>query len=108
MSIDIEYAIKKDIRNNPVVREVDVDQKREFRRTACLIGLFVLLLLFSAWPHFQIVESGYTLQKLEADRAAEEAANRQLRLEVESLRAPQRIEQIAKDKLHMVPATAKD
>ena len=32
MSIDLEYAIKKDIRNNPVVREIDLQQKREFRR----------------------------------------------------------------------------
>ena len=34
MSIDVEYAIKKDIRNNPVVREVDTRQKREFLRIA--------------------------------------------------------------------------
>ena len=30
MTNDLEFAIKQDIRNNPVVREVDLDQKREF------------------------------------------------------------------------------
>ena len=36
MNIDLEYAIKKDIRNNPVVREIDTQQKREFRRMVWL------------------------------------------------------------------------
>jgi cell division protein FtsL len=108
MSIDIEYAIKKDIRNNPVVREVDVEQKREFRRTLGLTALMVALLLFSAVQHLQVVSIGYKIQALEQARAAEESANRQLRLEVESLRAPQRIEQIAVDKLNMVAPSAKD
>ena len=38
MSIDLEYAIKQDIRNNPVVREVDREQKREFLRTLLWAG----------------------------------------------------------------------
>ena len=41
MSIDVEYAIKKDIRNNPVIRELDTRQKREFRRMVWLGVLFV-------------------------------------------------------------------
>jgi cell division protein FtsL len=108
MSIDIEYAIKKDIRNNPVVREVDVEQKREFRRTVGLAALIVALLLFSAVQHLQIVNAGYRIQTLEQQRAAEESTNRQLRLEVETLRTPQRIERIAIDQLHMVAPSAKD
>jgi hypothetical protein len=38
--------------------------------------------------------------------AAEEALNRQFRLEVETLRAPKRIEMYATQDLHMTPATA--
>jgi len=108
MSVDIEYAIKKDIRNNPVVREVDADQKREFRRTVGLAALIVALLLFSAVQHLRIVKAGYTIQTLEQQRAVEESANRHLRLEVETLRTPQRIERIAIDELHMVAPSAKD
>ena len=33
MKIDVEYAIKKDVRNNPVVRGVDVQQRRELFRS---------------------------------------------------------------------------
>jgi cell division protein FtsL len=108
MSIDVEYAIKKDIRNNPVIREIDSQQKREFTRTALLVGLFVATGLFSAWWHFQIVENGYDVQKLEQQRASEESDNRKLRLELEMLRSPQRIEVIALRDLHMVAPVSKD
>jgi cell division protein FtsL len=108
MSIDVEYAIKKDIRNNPVVRQVDVQQKREFLTTSFLAGLIMAMGIFAAWQHFQIVTIGYDTQKLQEARAAEEALNRRLRLEVETLRAPQRIEDLALRKLHMTAPLPKD
>jgi cell division protein FtsL len=108
MSIDVEYAIKKDIRNNPVVRAIDRQQKRDFVRTTCLAVLIVAMGLFAAWQHFKILQNGYEVQKLQQTRAAEESVNRQLRLEVETLRAPQRIERIALRDLHMVSPAAKD
>jgi cell division protein FtsL len=108
MSIDVEYAIKKDIRNNPVVREIDEQQKRDFRRTTCIAVLIVAMGLFAAWQHFKILQNGYEVQKVQQARAAEESINRQLRLEVETLRAPQRIERIALRELHMVSPVAKD
>lgn len=108
MSIDVEYAIKKDIRNNPVVREIDAQQKRDFLRTTGLAVLIVMMGLFAAWQHFKIVQNGYEVQKLEQARIAEEALNRKLRLEVERLRSPQRIERIAMQDLHMVSPAQKD
>ena len=108
MSIDVEYAIQKDIRNNPVVREVDTQQKQDFLRTACWTALMVTMLLFAAWQHFRIVQNGYEVQKLQQARAVEEALNRKLRLDVETLRAPQRIERIALHDLHMVAPQSKD
>jgi cell division protein FtsL len=108
MSIDIEFAIKKDVRNNPVIREVDSLQKREFFRTALLGALIVATGLFSAWWHFQIVANGYDVQKLQQRRATAVEENRKLRLEVESLRSPQRIETIALRDLHMVAPRSKD
>jgi len=108
MSIDVEYAIKKDIRNNPVVREVDTAQKREFLRLVCLAALMVGLLLFSARQHLKIIATRYDIQVLEQARAAEESANRKLRLDVETLRAPKRIEDIAVKELHMIHPSAKE
>jgi len=100
--MDFEYAIKKDIRNNPIVREVDEARQRQLWRSVG-IGLFlVVVLLFSAWQHFELLRHGYQVERMQQERAAEEEINRQLKLEVETLRAPKRIEKIATEQLHLV------
>src|SRR4029450_6780293 len=74
--MDFEYAIKKDIRNNPIVREVDQARQRQLWRTMA-IGLFlVLVLLFSAWQHFELLRHGYQIERMQQERAAEEDVNR--------------------------------
>lgn len=101
-SIDVEYAIKKDVRNNPIVREADARQRDEFIRTSVLGALIVGMTMFAAWQHFQIQSSGYRIEQVQHERAREEAINRRLRLMIETLRSPQRIEQIATTELHMI------
>ena len=108
MSIDVEYAIKKDIRNNPVVREIDAQQKRDFLRTIGVALMIVATGLFAAWQHYNIVQQRYEIQRIEQTRAAEEALNRKLRLDVERLRSPQHIERLALSELQMIAPTAKD
>ncbi len=105
MSIDVEYAIKKDIRNNPVVREIDREQRRDFVRTAWLAVAIVAMLLFSAWQHYRLLRDGYQMQQLQQQRDAEMNLNRKLRLEFETLRAPQVIERHALNDLHMTAPT---
>jgi cell division protein FtsL len=100
--LDFEYAIKKDIRNNPIVREVDQARQRQLWRSVG-IGLFlVVVLLFSAWQHFELLRHGYQIERMQQERAAEEEINRHLRLEIETLRAPKRIEKLAIEQLHLV------
>ncbi len=103
-----EYAIKKDVRNNPIVREIDRERHREMWRST-LIGVFlVLVLLFSAWQHFELLRHGYRLEEMQRERANEEAINRHLRLEIETLRSPERIERMATGRLRMVAPSADD
>src|SRR5258708_21890960 len=100
--MDLEYATKKDIRNSPTVREGDEARQRQLWRTMG-IGLFlVVVLLFSAWQHFEMLRHGYQIERMQQERAAEEEVNRHLRLEIETLRAPRRIERIATEQLHLV------
>ena len=108
MTIDPEYAIKKDVRNNPIVREVDLQQKRDFLRTVGVTALIVGMLLFSAWQHYKIVTTGYEVEALRQERAQELERNRQLRLDLETLRRPQEIERRAIEELHMQPASPAD
>jgi cell division protein FtsL len=97
-----EYAIKKDVRNNPIVREVDRNRQREMIRSVAVGVVFVSMLLFSAWQHFELLRHGYRLEEMQRDRAAESEINRHLRLEIETLRSPARIERLATGRLHMV------
>jgi cell division protein FtsL len=105
MSESFEYAVKKDVRNNPIVREVDQARQRELWKSVGIGGLLVLVLLFSAWQHFELLRHGYRVEELQRERAAEENATRHLRLEIEALKMPQRIEALATEKLHLVAPT---
>ena len=97
-----EYAIKKDVRNNPLVREMDEERQRELWKTVLITALLVLVFLFSAWQRTELLRHGYRIEQMQKDRAAEEEIGRQLRLEIESLKAPNRIESLATERLHLV------
>ncbi len=97
-----EYEIRKDFRNNQIVREVDERRQRDLWMTLGVGGALVGVLLFSAWQHFELLRHGYKLEQMQRDRAAENDINRHLRLEMETLRAPQRIEKLAIERLGMV------
>jgi cell division protein FtsL len=102
MAEPFEYAIKKDVRNNPIVREVDRERQRELWRSVSIAAFLVLALLFSAWQHFELLRHGYQIEELQRQKAAEEEVGRRLRLEIETLKTPKRIEALALQKLHLV------
>lgn len=97
-----EYEIRKDVRNNPIVRQMDERRQRDLWQSLAIGVVLVGVLLFSAWQHFELLRHGYRLEQMQRDRATEEDINRHLRLELESLRAPQRIEKLATERLGMV------
>jgi cell division protein FtsL len=104
--MDFEYAIKKDVRNNPIVREVDEARQRALLRSTIVGALLVVVVLFSVWQKFQLVSHGYAMETLQRQRTAEEEINRHLRLEIETLRSPRRIEDLATRSLHLVQPPA--
>jgi cell division protein FtsL len=97
-----EYAIKKDVRNNPIVREVDERRLREQWRSVALGVLFVAVLLFSGWQRVELLQHGYRVEQMQQERANQEDVNRHLRLEIETLKSPKRIEALAIERLHLV------
>ena len=102
MAEAFEYAVRKDVRNNPIVREVDADRQRELWSTLGLAALLVVTMLFWAWQHFALIRHGYRLEELQRQRAAEEDTARHLRLEIEKLSSPKRVEALATGSLRMV------
>lgn len=105
--LDFEYAIKTDVRNNPIVREIDEARLRQFRRSLAIGGLLVAVALFSALQNYTIVRHGYQIQSLKDQMAAEEVINRRLRLEVEYLSSPERIERVARELKLVSPEAGK-
>jgi cell division protein FtsL len=97
-----EYAIKKDVRNNPIVREVDERRLREQWQTLLIVVLFVAVVLFSGWQRVELLQHGYRAEQMQQQLSSEEEINRHLRLEIETLKAPQRIESLATTRLHLV------
>jgi cell division protein FtsL len=101
---DFEYAIKKDVRNNPIVREIDQARQRQLRRSLAIGAVLVAVMLFSAWQNAALVQHGYKLQRLQEQMEAEKVINRRLRLQIEVLRSPERIEGLAKKLKLVAPA----
>lgn len=103
-----EFVIKKDVRNNPIVREVDLKRRREMWRAIAVGVVVVGALLFSAWQHFELIRHGYRIEAMQRERLVQDEINRHLRLEIETLRSPARIERLAIQRLHMVAPGPED
>ena len=97
-----EYAIRKDVRNNPIMREVDRHRHHEMLKATVTGVLLVAVLLFWAFQHFELLRYGYGFEQMERERVVETEINRHLQLELDTLRSPIRIERLAIDQLHMV------
>ena len=103
MSLDLEFAQKQEVRNNPVVRDVDPQQRRAFRRTLLLAAGVVAMLLFSAWQQVTVTNMGFAIEDLRRREAQEQAVQRQILLEREMRRSPRQIEARATGELRMAP-----
>jgi hypothetical protein len=102
MAEPFEYAIKKDVRNNPIVREVDEARQRELWRSVGIAGFLVVVLLFSAWQRMELTRHGYAIEELQKRRAEADEKGRHLRLEIEAERSLQDIERRATEELRLV------
>jgi cell division protein FtsL len=100
----LEYAISKDIRNTQIVRELDRTRQRELFQYAGVGMIIVGLLLYSAWQHFELVRHGYRVEEMQKQKKDEEAINRSLKLQLQVLKSPQRIERLATQRLRMIEA----
>jgi hypothetical protein len=97
-----EWAIKKDVRNNPIVREVDLERHRDMWRSVGLSIFLVVVLLFTAWQQFELQQYGYRMEESQKLLDEEAVVNRRLRLEIEMRRSPKYVEERAMRQLRMV------
>ena len=100
-----EYEIRKDFRNNQIVREVDARRLRDLWQSLGIGIVLVLVLLFSAWQHFELLRHGYKLEQMQRERASENDINRPA-AEIERCARPA-IEKLATEAPGMVRRDAK-
>jgi hypothetical protein len=101
--MDFEHAIKMDVRNNPIVRELDQARQRELWRWMLVGGALVGVILFSLWQRFSVMRVATQIESTDRELAQARELQRRLRVDVERLSAPRRIEQLAL-RAHMVRA----
>src|SRR5215831_5557637 len=91
-----EFYFHKTIDNSRLVKVVDPKRQREIRAFSASVAALFLVMMFYAWQHFRVIEYGYRIeaQKGERDRLLE--LNRALKGEEASLRAPGRIDGLAR------------
>lgn len=103
-----EWAIKKDVRNNPIVREVDRERHRDMWRSVGLSVFLVVVLLFTAWQQFELQQYGYRMEETQKLLDEEAVTYRRLRLEIEMRRSPKYVEERATKRLRMVEPGPED
>jgi hypothetical protein len=101
--MDFEHAIKMDVRNNPIVRELDQARQRELWRWMLVGGALVGVILFSLWQRFSVMRVATQIESTERSLTQARETQSRLRLEVERLSSPGRIEPLAL-RAHMVHA----
>ena len=97
-----EIYIVKHIDNSRLKKEVDYRRTKECFVLISLGVFCLLILLFLAWQHFEILRGGYDNESLKKEVSRLEEENHKLKLERASLRSPQRIDRIARRDLGLV------
>jgi cell division protein FtsL len=93
------HVRSKRIDNSRLVRSAAPERLREMLRLLGLGGLLAAGAFLYAWQHFQYIQLRYLQESLRAQHAQMREHNRQLSLEAAGLRAPARIDEIARQRL---------
>jgi cell division protein FtsL len=94
-----EFYTVKHIDNSRLVRHVAPNHMRECARVVSLGALIAMCAFLYAWQHFETIQLRYQLESLRSERAQATELNQELKLEVAGLRAPERIDMIARRQL---------
>ena len=101
-----EFFTVKHIDNSRLVRFVAPDHMRECARVVSLGALIAMGAFLYAWQHFETIQLRYQLESLRSERAQAAELNQELKLEMAGLRAPERIDIIARRQLGLTAPVA--
>jgi len=96
-----EFHTVKRIDNSRLARPIRSDRLREMARLIVLGAMLAAAALFYAWQHFEYLQLRYRVESLKSERSQASELNQQLKLEMAGLRAPSRIDEIARRQLRL-------
>jgi cell division protein FtsL len=91
-----QFHTVKRIDNSRLVRNVEPERLRGFYRTAALGTIIAACLMMYIYQHFRCIDLSFQLEDLKSKQTQSLALNSELRLEIEGLRDPRRIDVIAR------------
>src|SRR5260221_8254589 len=94
-----EFHTVKRIDNSRLVRPAEPMRMQGLYRTAGWGGLIAVFLMFYVYQHFRCIDLSFQLEDLKSRQTKMSALNSELRLEIEGLRDPRRIDVIARRQL---------
>jgi cell division protein FtsL len=94
-----QFHTVKRIDNSRLVRNVEPVRLRSYYRTAGLGTMIAAFLMMYIYQHFRCIDLSFQLEDLKAKQTQSMALNSELRLEIEGLRDPRRIDVIARRQL---------
>lgn len=96
------YAIGSDmVHRQKAYTKKDFVKTRVLFKILSLVAFMAILSLFYIWSRVQIVQYGYEINSLNDRRMSLLEENKKIKVEVATLKAPQRIEKIALEQLRM-------
>jgi cell division protein FtsL len=98
-AVATQFHTVKRIDNSRLVRNVQPVRLRSFYRTAGLGALIAACLMMYIYQHFRCIDLSFQLEDLKAKQTMSSSLNSELRLEIEGLRDPRRIDVIARRQL---------
>ena len=94
-----EFHTVKRIDNSRLVHHTEPVRLQGFYRTAGWGALIAVFLMFYVYQHFRCIDLSFQLEDLKSRQTKMSALNSELRLEIEGLRDPRRIDMIARHQL---------
>lgn len=94
-----EYYTVKRIDNSRLARPAAPAQVREFWKRVAVGAAIAGCLIFYVWQHFECIQLRYRIEQLDVKRNQAAQLNQQLHLEIATLRAPSRVDAIARTRL---------
>jgi cell division protein FtsL len=95
----LEFQTVKHIDNSRLVRHVEPVKLRNYYKTVALGGIVAMFFMFYIYQHFRCIDLSFQLEELKAKQTEAASLNSGLRLEIETLRDPKRIDIIARRQL---------